>query len=143
MNGSPGSWGLGNAGLAEDAAAVTIYAADPSDEVRAAVASGLRRMPSESAVATLLRLVTDPSGAVARAAIASLFRHALTDSAWGTLNDAIAADRIGDAARAVLVNELARRLGDDSHVETALRLLHDARSTDPQLRIRIESLVAW
>ena len=135
--------GLGNAGLAEDAAAVTIYAADPSDDVRAAVASGLRRMPSESAVATLLRLVTDPTGAVGRAAIASLFRHALNDSAWGTLNDAIAADRIGDAARVVLVNELAQRLGDDPHVETALRLLHDARSTDPQLKIRIESLVAW
>lgn len=134
--------GLGNAGLSEDATALTIYAADPSDDVRAAAATGLRRMESDAAVAALLRLVTDKSGAVARAAVASLFRHALADAAWGALDDAIASDRIAELGRVTLVNELSQKLGDDPHVEVWLRLLHDARSTDPQLRMRIESLVA-
>jgi len=134
--------GLGNAGFAEDAAAITIYAADPGDDVRAAVAAALRRVDDDRAVAVLLRLVTDSSGNVARTAITSLFRHTLADASWSALDAAIATDKIPRTARAALVNELAKKLGDDAHAPVSLRLLHDAPSTDNDLRMRIESLVA-
>ncbi len=135
--------GLGNAGLAEDVTAVTIYASDPSDDVRAAVATALRRMNADAAVPALLRLLTDKNGAVARAAVSSLFRHTLDDSAWAAINDTIATGRLAALARGALLNDLARKLGDDPHAETALRLLHDAPTTEPQIRMRIESLVAY
>ena len=131
---------VGNAGMPESEPMLRGLATEPSPEVRAAVASALRRQPSEAATRTLVTLVQDAHPGVAETAMTSLGERVLPADALGALTAAALAGKTPEGSERALVTLLHAQRLSGADVDAALRAVQ-ARTQDGDLRARIESLL--
>lgn len=133
---------LGNAGLAQSDGAITAHARDMDPLVRASVAHALRKIPTDDAVATLEELISDPEPDVAGNALDSLLRRELDDEDWSLLSRRVTDGAVRTEAFASLVNGLNRRRGDDPRAEGVLVAMATSPIVPPDVKQRIENMLA-
>lgn len=130
---------LGNAGAARSLPILVPYAKSSASEVRAAVASALRRVEGEASVDALLLLVTDPDDFVSRDAVASLFRKNLDGDDWRFLARAMDEDRVNEGTHAVLLDGALLRRHDDPESARLFAAMLASPKVSMKLKQRIDA----
>lgn len=126
---------LGNAGLEEDAIAIRLSSAHASYEVRAAVATALRRVDGPEIRRTLLELFADPHPRVQLDALTSLDRRAPTEGDLEVMLATLEKGGVDDGNLEALLNYLARRK-DAAIAKAMLDLIASRDDIDARTRAR-------
>lgn len=131
---------LGNAGLSQNLPRLAALARDPEPDVRCAVATALRKTPTDEARGTLLGLLTDSDDEVQRAAGRGMARQSLDADALAVIAAGVATGEIRPAAWPGLLTALSALPGD-AGARAVLAAMLRAPGLDPLLAERIRGLM--
>jgi HEAT repeat protein len=131
---------LGNAGLPQNLPRLAALARDPEPDVRSAVATALRKTPTDEARGTLIGLLTDADDEVQRAAGRGVARQTLDADALAVIAAGVATGEIRPAAWPGLLTALSAMPGD-AGARAVLGAMLRVPGLDPMLAERIRGLI--
>jgi hypothetical protein len=133
--------GLGNAGLADELAAVAPFAGSDSAQVRSAVAAALRKTQSADSEAILFDLLEDQDAAVQQSSLSTLADYRLSAAHLQRVGRSVASARVNERSFDKVLQVLGA-YGDEqpSAVATAVDSLIARGIGDPQVRARAYAL---